>query len=106
MSVDISTMSAAIFLPHLNENFQFLSPVDQSVVKELELTTVIEKPEFTPRRAKRTAFTLRFEALAENGLGNGTYLLNHPTEGPIGPLFVVRTIPMDPARPCFELNFN
>lgn len=106
MTADYSTLSAERFTPHVGQTFRFLAPEDRSPIAEVELTVVIERPEFTPRWAKRTSFALTFETPGDSGLGNGNFLIDHPTEGTMGPFFVVRSIPRDPARACFELVMN
>ena len=37
---------------------------------------------------------------------NGNYQIDHPTMGPLGPFYIVRVIPRDPERGCFELILN
>ncbi|MDQ2105976.1 DUF6916 family protein [Azospirillum isscasi] len=106
MTVEFSTLTAEQFTPHIGQTFRFLAPEDRSTIIEVELAVVKERPEFTPRWAKRTSFSLTFEAFAQNELWNGSYLIDHPTEGPLGPLFIVRTVPLNPDRPCFELVLN
>ncbi|WP_286192364.1 DUF6916 family protein [Roseomonas genomospecies 6] len=106
MTADYSTLSAERFTPHVGQTFRFLAPEDRSTIVEVELTVVTERPEFTPRWAKRTSFTLKFETPGNSELWNGNYLIDHPTEGPMGPFYVVRSIPRDPARACFEVVMN
>lgn len=106
MTADYSTLSAERFTPHVGRTFRFLAPEDRSPIVEVELTLVLERPEYTPRWAKRTSFALTFETLGDSELGNGNYLIDHPVEGAMGPFFVVRSIPRDPARACFELVLN
>jgi hypothetical protein len=103
MTVDYSTLSVDAFTPHVGQTFRFLGPEDRSAIVEVELTVAKERPEFAPRWAKRNPFSLTFEAAGNNELWNGNYLIDHPVEGPMGPFFVVRTIPRDPARACFEV---
>ncbi|MFV3078025.1 DUF6916 family protein [Niveispirillum fermenti] len=106
MTADYSTLSAEQFTPHVGETFRFLTPEDEAVVTRVELTLVKERPEFTPRWAKRTSFSLMFETAGNSGLHNGSYLIDHPVTGMIGPFYIVRTVPRDPARACFELVLN
>ncbi|MBP2307285.1 hypothetical protein GBZ48_19255 [Azospirillum melinis] len=106
MTADYSTLSADQFSPHVGQTFRFLEPEGRSAIVEVELTMVGERPEFTPRWAKRTSFALKFETLGSSELWNGSYLIDHPVDGPMGPFYVVRTAPRDPARACFEVVFN
>lgn len=106
MTADYSTLCADKFSSHVGRTFRFLAPEDQSMVFEAELTVVVERPEFTPRWAKRTSFAMKFEMPGDSDQWNGSYLVDHPDEGPIGPFYIVRTIPRDPVRACFELVFN
>ncbi len=106
MTADFSTLSAKQFTPHVGQTFRFLAPEDLSTIVEVELTVVTERPEYTPRWAKRTSFALKFETLGTSELWNGNYLIDHPTTGTIGPFYIVRTVPRDPARGCFELVLN
>ncbi|CAO3380530.1 DUF6916 family protein [Azospirillum argentinense] len=106
MTVDFSTLTAAQFTPHIGQTFRFLAPEDRSTIVEVELTVVKERPDFTPRWAKRTSFLLTFEAFGQKELWNGNYLIDHPTEGPLGPLLIIRTVPLNPERSCFEVVLN
>ena len=106
MTVDYSTLSAELFAPHVGQTFRFLAPEDRSTIIEVELTQVTEQPKFTPRWAKRTSFTLMFEAFGQNELWNGNFLVDHPTKGPLGPFLIVRTVPLNPERSCYELVLN
>ncbi len=106
MTADYSTLSAERFAPHVGQTFRFLAPEDRSPIAEVELTLILERPEYTPRWAKRTSFALTFEMPGESGLGSGSYLIDHPEKGAMGPFFIVRSVPRDPARACFELVLN
>jgi len=106
MTADYSTLSADQFSPHIGKIFRFLAPEDQAVVFEAELTVVAERPEFTPRWAKRTSFAMKFEMPEDSTQWNGSYLVDHPVDGPMGPFYIGRTIPRNPPRACFELIFN
>ncbi|MGA1859712.1 hypothetical protein VH569_27320 [Azospirillum sp. 11R-A] len=106
MTVDFSMLTAAQFTPHVGQTFRFLSAEDRSTIIEVELTLVKERPDFTPRWAKRTSFSLTFEAFGQSDLWNGNFLLDHPTEGALGPFFIVRTVPLNPERSCFEIVLN
>lgn len=106
MTVDLGTLNAGHFEPYLGQTFRFLLPEDRSVLAEVELTTLKQHSEFTPRWAKRTACSMLFEAFGQIDLANGNYLIEHPTEGLIGPLFIVRTIPLNLDRACYELILN
>ncbi len=103
MTVDLSTLSVDVFAPHVGQTFRFLAPEDRSTIVEVELTVTKERPECTPRWAKRTSFSLLFEAAGNSELWNGCYLIDHPTEGALGPFYITRTIPLNPSRACFEL---
>ncbi|CAO3437982.1 DUF6916 family protein [Azospirillum doebereinerae] len=106
MTVDLNTLSADAFAPHLNQTFRLLAPDDQSLIAEAELTKLTEHPEFTPRWAKRTGFSALFETFGAGDLHNIQCLIDHPTLGPLGPLYLVRVIPRDLDRACLELVMN
>ncbi|WP_372400700.1 hypothetical protein ABMY26_35735 (plasmid) [Azospirillum sp. HJ39] len=106
MTIDIATISDEMFAPHLGQTFRFLAPEDGSVITDVELTKLTARPECTPRWAKRTSFSALFETYGPSQLWNGNFQIDHPTMGPLGPFYIVRVIPRDPERGCFELILN
>lgn len=106
MTIDYSTLSADVFTPYVGQTLRFLDPEDRSAIIDVELTVALERPEVTPRWAKRTSFSLLFEAAGDTELCNGHFLIEHPVEGPLGPFYITRTVPRDPARACFQLVMN
>ncbi|WP_114856725.1 DUF6916 family protein [Azospirillum brasilense] len=106
MTIDIASISHEMFAPHLGQTFRFVAPEDGSVITEVELTKLTPRPECTPRWAKRTSFSALFETYGISHLWNGYFQIDHPTTGLLGPFYIVRIIPRDPERGCFELVLN
>lgn len=106
--MDIATLSAAAFAPHLNSVFTMTS--DEGVEIAATLTACTENPKGTMPGSPRTAFSLILECPAD-GLpyfNGATFAIVHPVLGDIGQLHVERvmipTAGSDTAS--FQIGFN
>lgn len=100
MTLDLRTVSAATFSPHLGTEFELVA--EGRAPLPLRLDQVYALP--SSPRAPRPAFGLALSAAEPKALPQGIYALRHPALGALE-LFVVPSGPRD-GRMRYDVTFG